>query len=58
MHLESKFTMSLVFATTFCFVFFWGGGGVGGGGWVLRQLVVQTDFEFKISGPLCLSLNF
>ena len=45
MHLESKFTMSLVFSTTF---FFWGGGGGG----VLRHLVVQTDFEFKISGPL------
>ena len=40
--------MSLVFATTFFFLFFFGGGGVG----VLRQLVAQTDFEFKISGPL------
>ena len=29
MHLESKFTMTLVFATTF-FLFFWGGGGGGG----------------------------
>ena len=29
-HLESKFTMSLVFATTF-FVSFFGGGGGGGG---------------------------
>ena len=27
MHLESKFMMSLVFATTFFFFFFWGGGG-------------------------------
>ena len=25
---------------------------LGGGGGVLRHLVVQTDFEFKISGPL------
>ena len=41
MHLESKFTMSLVFAFFF-----------GGGGGVLRHLVVQTDFEFKISGLL------
>ena len=40
MHLESKFTMSLVFA-----FFFWGGG-------VLCHLVVQIDFEFKISGLL------
>ena len=47
MHLESKFTMSLVFSTTF-FLFFFGGGGGG----VLHHLVVQTDFEFKISGPL------
>ena len=31
-----------------CFVVFLGG--VGGG--VLRHLAVQTDFEFKISGPL------
>ena len=46
MHLESKFTMSLVFATTCFFLFFFGGGGV------LCHLVVQTDFEFKISGPL------
>ena len=48
MHLESKFTMSLVFATMFVFVcfFFVGGGGV------LCYLVVQTDFKFKISGPL------
>ena len=48
MHLESKFTMSLVFVSTFFFLFlffFWGEG-------VLRHLVVQTDFEFKISGPL------
>ena len=50
MHHESKFKMSLVFATTFFFVFFCffflGGGGV------LHHLVVQTDFEFKISEPL------
>ena len=45
MHLESKFTMSLVLATTLLFLFFLGGGGV------LRHLVVQTNFEFKISGP-------
>ena len=46
MHLESKFTMSLVSRLRFfVVVFFWGGG-------VLRHLVVQTDFEFKISGPL------
>ena len=47
MHLESKFTRSLVFATTVFLCFFFGGGGG-----VLHQLVAQTDFEFKISGPL------
>ena len=60
MHLESKFTMSLVFATTLFFFylfFFFGGGGVGGGGWVFRHLVVQTDFEFKISGPLSMLIS-
>ena len=43
--------MSLVFATTFFFCFFflvgWGG--------VLRHSAVQTDFEFEISGSLPLS---
>ena len=60
MHLESKFTMSLVFDTSFFYFFFlfffWGGGGGGGG--VLRHLVVQTDFEFKISGPLLLDTAY
>ena len=37
--------MSLVFATTFFGVFFWGGG-------VLRHSAIQTDFEFEISGSL------
>ena len=37
--------MSLVFATMFFFVVFFGGG-------VLRHLAVQTDFEFEISEPL------
>ena len=49
--------MSLVFATTFFFFFFfffWGGGGGVG---VLRHLAVQTDFEFKISGPLVVLCN-
>ena len=59
MHLESKFRMSLVFVTTFFVVvlllFFLLGGGGGGG--VLRQLVAQTNFEFKISGPLVTSLS-
>ena len=50
MHLESKFTMSLVFVTTFVFFFFFLFFFLGGG--VLCHLVVQTDFEFKISGPL------
>ena len=54
MHLESKFTMSLVFATPF----FWGGGRGGGGGGVPRHLVVQTNFEFKISEPLVTRIIF
>ena len=45
MHLESNFTMSLVFTTMFFFV------------GILRHLVVQTDFEFKISGPLTHALG-
>ena len=52
MHLESKFTMSLVFVTTFYVLFCLFGVFFGGGAVVLRHLVVQTDFEFKISGPL------
>ena len=45
--------MSLVFASTFFFVFFFGFLiWEGGGGGVLRHSAVQTDFEFEISGPL------
>ena len=44
MHLESKFTMSLVFATTFFVVLFGGGGG---GGY----------FVFWLSRPFCVK-NF
>ena len=47
MHLESKFAMSLVFVTTFFFCLFFLFLVV-----LVRHLVVQTDFEFKISGPL------
>ena len=46
MHLESKFTMSLVFATTFIFcVFFCRGGGVP------LDLVVQTVLCLKFLDP-------
>ena len=50
MHLESKFTMSLVFATTvFFWVFFFLCGGGGGG---TLSLGCPDQFEFQISGPL------
>ena len=57
MHLESKFTMSLVFATTFFFFFFfffWGGGG-GGGYFVtwLSRPILSLKFLDPWVQPYC-----